>query len=106
MTKSTAKSATVLATITKADGTTMEIVAGGEAAPLANATVKPLAKHRVNRGAVLKGLPTEERLFLADVPVFEDGKFVGIKEEEQKAATVVGRISVKNLDLRKFAKQQ
>lgn len=105
MTKSIAKAAaTVLATITKADGTVVEVIAGGEPQPLANETVKPLAKHRVNRGAVLKGLPTEERVFLADVPVFEDGKFVGVKEETQKAATVIGRISVKNLDLRKFAK--
>ncbi len=96
----------VLCTVTKANGEVMEIVAGGgeESTKCLNEKIPPLKKQRVNRGVVLKGLPTEAVSFLQDVPVFENGKLVGFLEEERKTAAVVGRISASKLDLRRFQK--
>jgi len=86
----------VIGRFVKADGTVMEIRShpvGGEASKVGKRKV-PVRKDRVK--------PVEGHSFVADVPVFQDGKFVGIVEEEQKTASVIGGVPLSRLDLSRF----
>jgi Asp-tRNA(Asn)/Glu-tRNA(Gln) amidotransferase C subunit len=88
---------TVIATITRADGTVQEV----RVAPLVACEAYKVGKKKVPvRKDRVK--PCEAQEFIAEIPVFQDGKLVGFREEERKTAAIVGGIPLSRLDLSRF----
>jgi hypothetical protein len=96
----TAKKDTVIATVTRADGSVMEIRALQDLGLVEPGRAK---RHRVRRDMLA---PQEARTFDAEIPVVdpETGKVVGYKTEERKTAAILGKIPLSRLDLSRYAR--